>query len=258
MREYGGTCTLWHCSLNPMIRKLPETNSRIKAVELKCQTVLLCLVNVYLPARGTSANEMLLAECLDELHEIFVKYSLSHTLVVGGDFNASSHHGEGIRRDVLFLKFVHERKFIPDRLVCPSKMPFQSVVRIPKMHHLNLSDHTHVKTCISGVSIEHRESSDGKDAETKCFPYPRIRWNKCDLDAYQTIVSESLTYTCTLSSVECSLEPELLVKSITTTLRNALEAECPEPKKRKSAKGLPVWNDRIARAVHHSREAHVL
>ena len=109
MREYGGTCILWHCSLNPMIRKLPETNSRIKAVELKCQTVLLCLVNVYLPARGTSANEMLLAECLDELHEIFVKYSLSHTLVVGGDFNASSHRGEGIRRDVLFLKFVHER-----------------------------------------------------------------------------------------------------------------------------------------------------
>ena len=44
-----------------------------------------------------------LEECLDKLREIFIKYSPSHTVVLGGDFHASLHCGEDKRRDVLFL-----------------------------------------------------------------------------------------------------------------------------------------------------------
>ena len=42
----------------------------------------LCLVNVYLPARGLAMNEILFEECLYELHEIFIKYSPTHTFVL--------------------------------------------------------------------------------------------------------------------------------------------------------------------------------
>lgn len=91
-----------------MMKKLPETSVRINVVELKCPMTPFCLVNVYLPARGVAENEPLFEECLDELHEIFMKYSPSHTVVFGGDFNASLHRGDQLRRDVLFREFVME------------------------------------------------------------------------------------------------------------------------------------------------------
>ena len=40
MRGYGGTCILWHSSLNFLIQKRPETSVRINVVELKWPTVL--------------------------------------------------------------------------------------------------------------------------------------------------------------------------------------------------------------------------
>ena len=91
-----------------MMKKLPETSVRINVVELKCSMTPFCLVNVYLPARGVAENEPLFEECLDELHEIFMKYSPSQTVVFCGDFNASLHRGDQLRRDVLFREFVME------------------------------------------------------------------------------------------------------------------------------------------------------
>ena len=114
MRGYGGTCILWHSSLNFLIQKLPQTSVKINVVELKWPTVLFCLVNVYLPARGLAENEILFEECLYELHEIFIKYSPTHTFVFGGDFNASLHRGDHLRRDVLFKEFVIEHGLQPD------------------------------------------------------------------------------------------------------------------------------------------------
>ena len=114
MRGHGGICILWHSSLNSLIKKLPETSVRINAVELKCPIALFCLVNGYRPARGVAENETLFEECLDELHEIFIKNSPTYTIVFGGDFNASLYRGDHMRRDVLFLEFVIEHGLQPD------------------------------------------------------------------------------------------------------------------------------------------------
>ena len=77
-------------------------------VELKCPMALFCLVNVCLPAQGVAENEI-----LDELHEIFIKYSPIHTIVFGGDFSASLHRGDHLRRYVLFQEFVIEHGLQP-------------------------------------------------------------------------------------------------------------------------------------------------
>ena len=77
MRGYGGTCILWHSSLNSLIKKLPETSVRINVVELKCPMALFCLFNVCLPARGVAENEILFEESLDEL-----KSSLNTVLLI--------------------------------------------------------------------------------------------------------------------------------------------------------------------------------
>ena len=47
----------------------------------------------------------------------------------------------------------------------------------------------------------------------------------------------------------------MIVTSITSTLRRASETSCPEPKKRKSKKGFPIWSDAVATAVHGSKVA---
>ena len=83
-------------------------------MELKWPMVLFCLVNVYLPARGLAENEILFEECLCELHEIFIKNSPTHTFVFGGDFNASLHRGDHLRREVVFKEFVIEHGLQPD------------------------------------------------------------------------------------------------------------------------------------------------
>ena len=240
MRGLGGTCILWHSSLNSLIKKLPKTSARINVVELKCPMTLFCLVNVYLPAQGVAENETLFAECLDELHEIFIKYSPTHTIVFGGDFNASLHRGDHLRRDVLVQEFVIEHGLQPDPcyptrdiffhlssdsssqidyfLVVPSGMRLQSTVTIPEIHHLNLSNHTNLEIRINTVAPRGQASSE-KSSKSKCVLHSRIKWNKYDLSLYKAVVSESLASGS--SEVECSLDPELIVRSITSTLRKA-------------------------------------
>ena len=110
------------------MKQLPETSVRINVVELKCPMTPFCLVNVYLPARGVAENEPLFEECLDALHEIFMKYSPSHTVVFGGDFNASLHRGHKLRRDVLFREFVKEHSLQPDASY-PKRDTFFSCVK---------------------------------------------------------------------------------------------------------------------------------
>ena len=84
----------------------------------------------------------------------------------------------------------------------------------------------------------------------------RVTFEKywCDLSLYKAVVSESLARGS--SEVECTLDAELIVRSITSTLRKASETSCPEPKKRKSKKGFPIWSDGVATAVHGSKVAH--
>ena len=84
--------------------------------------------------------------------------------------------------------------------------------------------------------------------------FNRIRWNKCDLDLYKSVVSASLSRIPT--DVECTLDADLLVKSLPSSLRRALRLLALNLKKKKSGKGLPIWNDSIA--VHASKEARVL
>ena len=67
-RSYGGICILWRSNLNPRIKCLPESGERINVVELRADPALFCLVNVYLPTRGSAMDEMLFDDSLDMLH----------------------------------------------------------------------------------------------------------------------------------------------------------------------------------------------
>ena len=126
---------------------------------------LLCLANVYLPARGSTEDEEGFGECLDMLHDYILKYNGSHTAVIRGDLNSCMHRGSGPRRDRLFMEFVSEHRLndgvdypVGDTfshasndsssqtdyfLVAgsPSWSPLIKIT-IADMHYLNISDHT--------------------------------------------------------------------------------------------------------------------
>ena len=138
-------------------------------------------------------------------------------------------------------------------LVGPSGMCLQITVTIPEIHHLNLSDHTNLESHINTAAPRAQASSE-KSSRSKCVLHSRIKWNKCDLSLCKAVVSESLAHGS--SEVECTLDAELIVRSITSTLCKASETSCAEPKKRKSKKGLPIWGDQVATAVHGRKVAH--
>ena len=98
----------------------------------------------------------------------------------------------------------------------PSRVPLQSVVTISDMHHLNLSDHTHLEIYISGIGAKDQLTG-AKDFVPAINPQSRIRWGKCDLELYSDVVTEKLSTVSPL--VECTLDAELLVRTISSTLR---------------------------------------
>ena len=65
-----------------------------------------------MPARGSAASDVEISE----LHEVIAKYSTAHSLIVGGDFNASLHRSSGpVKRDKLLESFLAEHQlFLPD------------------------------------------------------------------------------------------------------------------------------------------------
>lgn len=65
---------------------LPDGGNRIQCAELK-SSILLLLVSVYMPYKGLSDNIEDFQDCLDQLNEICQKYSSTHKLIIGGDFN---------------------------------------------------------------------------------------------------------------------------------------------------------------------------
>ena len=90
------------------MKKLPETNTRINVVELKCVAVSFCPVNVYLPARDLAEHAILFEESLNMPNEVFTKYSPTHTIICGRDFIAMLHGVDRQHRDFLFYSFLTE------------------------------------------------------------------------------------------------------------------------------------------------------
>ena len=69
-RGHAGTCILWKKEINHYVNILPDGGHRITAIEFKGDDGLVCLINVYMPARGSPDCDMQFQSTLDEIHEI--------------------------------------------------------------------------------------------------------------------------------------------------------------------------------------------
>ena len=93
-RGHARTAILWNKSLNNCITPLLDGSDRVAAVEIDVKLRKICLINVYLPTRGSADCDIAFQATLDEVHEIMEKFVSSHKILLTGDFNPSLHRQE--------------------------------------------------------------------------------------------------------------------------------------------------------------------
>ena len=131
-------------------------------------------MNVFLPVRGLAEHEILFEDCLDMLHDVFIKYRPTHTIICGGDFNASLHRDDRLRRDMLLYSFLSEHGIqmeasypveytffhTPNNnfsqidlfFVLPLMSDLVYQVEIPEVHHLHQSDIAYIEIYLEVAS----------------------------------------------------------------------------------------------------------
>ncbi|VDH91245.1 Hypothetical predicted protein [Mytilus galloprovincialis] len=89
-----------------MFSQLPDGNNRVQAIEISTTVNPTCLINVYLPSRGTDSGHDAYRAALYTLKEIILKHQETHSIITAGDFNASfiKHYKDS--QDELFKQFV--------------------------------------------------------------------------------------------------------------------------------------------------------
>ncbi|CAC5418944.1 unnamed protein product [Mytilus coruscus] len=112
-RGYGGTGILWRKDLNNFINPLDIGNDRICCVELLGSSKLL-LVSDYLPCKGSPSDSLEFYNCIDQLREIVQRYSDSHSIIIGGDFNEKILSKIDTRRNKYLVDFLNENRLYTD------------------------------------------------------------------------------------------------------------------------------------------------
>ncbi|CAG2248365.1 unnamed protein product [Mytilus edulis] len=117
-RGHGGIAILYRKSMSSMFSQLPDGNNRVQAIEISTTGNPTCLINVYLPSRGTDSGHDAYRAALDTLKEIILKYQETHSIIIAGDFNASFIRHYKDSQDELFKQFCKE-----NGIELPAKYP---------------------------------------------------------------------------------------------------------------------------------------
>ena len=87
-RGKAGVAILWPTDMTKHIKRLPDGNNRIIAIEVNTDNGLLCIINCYMPSMDSGSSAQY-TEHLDIIQSIIDKYNASHKTVVCGDFNGT-------------------------------------------------------------------------------------------------------------------------------------------------------------------------
>ena len=277
-RGRTGTAILWNKSLNHCISPLPDGSDRVIAIEIKSKPRNICLINVYLPSRGTADCDIAFQAALDEIHEIIEKYTPSHKILLGGDFNSSVHRQKSCRRDRLLISFLEEHGLsLPDEYpIGPTYMHETTCANsqidywfvhpaekesaaIGSQSHENLSDHVEVVLHTDIIPINILGGNPEGNILThssKDHIKPKVRWDKCDLQLYSDILQVGLQK-IEANGPSTLLEIDLSAMALNKLLYDASVTSTPKKSNGAQKRSrLPVWNDTIAVAVKLSKLAH--
>ena len=92
-----------------LIRPISDGSEKVQCIELEGLDRNMIIMSVYLPAVGSKNHPIEYQECIDELYEIYQKYSNSYDIILGGDINEdlNDYKPNNPRKDYL-KKFIQE------------------------------------------------------------------------------------------------------------------------------------------------------
>jgi quinolinate synthase len=127
-RGSAGVATLWHKSWSENILALPDGGDRVQAISVSTTSGPVIIINTYMPASGT-LSDATYEGALDEVFEIYQKYSPTTTIIWTGDMNAHPSRKKLTANDRQFIAFCKEN----DLLVHPL------TPNVPTYHHFSNS-----------------------------------------------------------------------------------------------------------------------
>ncbi|CAG2212379.1 unnamed protein product [Mytilus edulis] len=272
-RGHGGIAILYRKSMSTMFSQLPDGDNRIQAIEISITKDPICLINVYLPSRGTDKGHVAFRAALDILKELLLKYQRTHSIIIAGDFNASFHRQYKYTQDELFINFCKDNQIVVTSN-CPidhtyhqgdSKSQIDFILTKPRekddesteymqMKILreghNTSDHYPVSAEFS-VRIQTTQKQHSGDIVTK------INWEEVDKANCEQNLKEELEDK-TYLNMRTPYGIEQATNQLISGLTNALNLSYPRRKSKFSRKKKISWSPQLAKAVGVSKKAFYL
>ncbi|CAC5392452.1 unnamed protein product [Mytilus coruscus] len=202
-RGNGGVLIGWNSKFDSYVKTLNDGNERIIAVEINCSPKSICLINCYLPTSGYTDTAVKYQDSLDLLEIIIHKYCESHQIILAGDMNATlllSRRNDSDRR---FRSFIdkHKLETLTNIGITPTYQhgigssqidyifshsdDIILEVEICQQHPTNTSSHIPVVGKIKTI-LSLTQAKTDKPPERR-----RYLWNNCDIELYQSTLSNS-------------------------------------------------------------------
>ena len=261
-RGYGGVAFIWNKSINHIVTMHPDGSSHIIVLTVKLPKEKdLCIVNVYMPCRGSSTREDQFMESLDELHEIHNKFHPDHHMILCGDFNASL-LSTRCTRDKKFQDFIKnlDLALIEGYPAVPSHYHHNGVDTSTIDYIITTSEILHGITQISVLDFHENTSPHHPVMMQTHLTLARSRtsnqderrvkkpmWDKGDTTGYRHLVSQYLLSAVSLEDIDGT------IGGIVNGLFQAGAASIPcrvPSKKRKQP-----WSPEIASCLHTHKDA---
>jgi hypothetical protein len=223
------------------------------------------IISVYLPAVGSKNHQVEYHECIDELYEIYQKYSNSHDIILGGDINEdlNNYKPNNPRKDYL-NKFIHElnlqyenrgNTFTNSKGCECSELDYfiynidskkildkKSVLRIDT----NPSDHLPIRMTIKW-NYHKINNTDNTTIRGK------TKWDKVDKNLYKAIIGDKITK-LKQKFADNKVNSEEVVSQLNSILTTA--ADQSSNKKAIYQAKLKMWNNEINTALKEKRQSY--
>ncbi|CAG2225453.1 unnamed protein product [Mytilus edulis] len=253
-RGYGGIAILYRKSMSSMFSQLPDGNNRVQAIEIATTGNPTCLINVYLPSRGTDSGhdayraaldtlkEIILKHYKDPQDELFKQFCKENGLELPAKYPTDHTYFQGTSRsqiDYILIK-VNENNMRLKELI---------QVKILREGH-NTSDHYPVSADLC-IELSASQKQQKEVVRTK------INWEKVNKDNYALKVQEVLKDRKYLN-IRTPYGIDQATNQLLTGLNNALDTCYPRRKSKFNRRKKISWSPKLANAVSKSKKAFFL
>ena len=268
-RGYGGTAIVWAYHPALKVVKVQQCHA-YSVVEVIAGAMKMILVSVYMPSRGSRHCGDAYAETCALLHALIEKYTHSHAIIIGGDWNATTLRIRD-NRDIVFQNFIMNSgldiaKYSTDLMTFshPNKRDssqidyfLTSLASIASkvcasvlMDPMNTSDHHAI--VLTAVLAHNHDTVEVAIRKKHFAQHRKISWHCLDKAKYQSEVNRLMAVHDL--STNTDLDIFLCICRLTKVMIGAAEAVQP-PKAQSHSRKFHLWSPDIKAASNTSKLA---